>query len=177
LSKLLSVLAITLLLLVGCQENTLDTSKLKKVEMQDVSKEQQKMMPITYEAKRLRDGLDALPFEVKLPEKLPFDAKPFQPPVINDMLHDGKILMVEFKTSSTTDYQVFLLISVWNDRFETTNYELVKLKDNIEGNFINTSLNFEKSGVTYTITYMNNKISNEQRKNEIIDIANQIIEK
>ena len=87
--KILSISALVLLLLVGCQgaknNNVLDTSKLKKVEMNDVSKEQQKKMPITYEAPSLKDGLDALPFEIKLPKDLPFDAKPFQPPVINDM--------------------------------------------------------------------------------------------
>jgi hypothetical protein len=68
--------------------------------MQDVSIEQQKNMPIAYEASTLKDGLEALPFEMKLPKKLPFDAKSFQPPFINDMAHDGKKLMVEFKTSS-----------------------------------------------------------------------------
>lgn len=50
-------------------------------------------MPITYEASTLKDGLDALPFEMTLPKELPFDAKSFQPPIIKDMAHDGKKLM------------------------------------------------------------------------------------
>jgi hypothetical protein len=174
--KLLTVLALTLVFLVSCQGNNLDTSKLKKVEIQGVSKEQRNMMPITYKASTLKDGLDALPFEMKLPEKLPFDAKPFQPPFINDMTHDGKKLMVEFKTTSKADQQVQLMISAWNDRFEPSNFEHVKINDKIEGFYSNYSLDFEKNGISYTITYMNNKISKEQRKKELIDMAKQMIE-
>jgi hypothetical protein len=178
LNKLLTVLALTLAFLVGCQGNNLDTSNLKKVEMQDVSKNQRDMMPITYKAMTLKDGIDALPFEMKLPEKLPFDARPFQPPVINDMTHDGKKLMVEFKTSSKLEQQVFLLISVWNTEVtnDTSNTKRVKLKDDVKGFWSNKSLCFKKNGISYTITYMNDKISDEQRKKDLMDIAIQMIE-
>lgn len=89
--------------LVGCQNNdngTLDTSKLTEVKMSDVTDEQKEKMPITYQAPSVKEGLAALPFEMKLPGDLPFDAQSFKPPIIDDMSRDGRNLMVEFKTSS-----------------------------------------------------------------------------
>jgi hypothetical protein len=147
--------------------------------MADVTEEQAKIFPITYEAPSVEVGLDALPFEMYLPEKLPFDAKPFQPPVINDMSHDGKQLMVEFKTSSKTDYeqQIILMITVLNsdDSLDTSNLEQIKLKNNIDAYYANKSISFKQNGISYTIGYMNENIPREQHKKEIIEIANQIV--
>jgi hypothetical protein len=180
--KLLTLSALILLFLSGCQvanNGTLDTSKLKKVEMKDVTEEQAKLIPITYEAPSVKVGLDALPFDMNLPEKLPFDAKPFQPPVINDMSHDGKKLMVEFKTSSKTNYeqQIILMISVFtaDDGLDTTNSEQVKLKNDVVAYYLNKSISFKQDEISYTIGYINENISKEQHKQEIIEIANQIL--
>lgn len=170
------------MLLVGCQtakNDTLDTSKLNEVKMGDMTDEQKKVLPITYEAPSLRVGLDALPFELNLPEQLPFDAKPFQAPVINDMSHNGKKLMVEFKTSSKTSYeqQITLIISVMNDEigFDPSNSETVKLNNDIDAYYSNPSISFKQDKISYTIAYMNENISKEQHKKEIIDIANQML--
>jgi hypothetical protein len=178
----LSISIITLLLLVGCQDAknvTLDTSKLKKVEMDDVTDEQRKVLPITYEAPSVKAGLDALPFEMVLPEKLPFDVKPFQPPIINDMSHDGKNLMVEFKTSSTTNDEqpiiVMVFVSNSGNGFDRSNSEQVKLKNNLVAYYLNKSLSFNRDGVLFTITYMNDNISKKQHKNELTNMANQMI--
>jgi hypothetical protein len=147
--------------------------------MGDVTEEQAKILPITYEAPSVKVGLDALPFEMNLPEELPFDAKPFQPPVINDMSHDGKKLMVEFKTSSKTDYeqQIILMITVFNsdDSLDTSNLEQIKLKNNIDAYYANKSISFKQDGISYTIGYINENIPREQHKKEIIEIANQIV--
>jgi hypothetical protein len=180
--KLLSVSALILLLLVGCQETkngTLDTSKLKEIEMNDVTEEQKKKIPITYEAATLKDGLDALPFEIKLPEKLPNNLKPFQPPVINDMTHEGKNLMVEFKTfkKTNTGKPLGVMVSVDNgeNAYDTTNSEEVKLNKDISAYYLNKTLSFNQDGISYVILYMNDEISKEQHKEELIDIANQMI--
>jgi hypothetical protein len=71
------------------------------------------------------------------------------------------------------------LISVWNTKGtnDTFNTKRVKLKDDVEGFWSNKSLFFEKSGISYTITYMNDNISDEQRKKDLIEMANQMIEK
>jgi hypothetical protein len=180
--KLLSVSALILLLLVGCQDTKdwkLDTSKLTKVEMKDVTEVQAKKIPITYEAPSVKVGLDALPFEMSLPEELPFDAKPFQPPVFNDMTHDGKKLMVEFRTSSkmNDEQQIILMISVVNgdDGFDTANSEQVKLNNDVDAYYLNKSISFKQDEISYMIGYMNENISKEQHKKEIIEIANQMV--
>jgi hypothetical protein len=180
--KLLSVSALILLLLVGCQETkngTLDTSKLKEIEMNDVTEEQKKNIPITYEAVTLKDGLDALPFEIKLPEKLPNNLNPFQPPVITDMTHEGKNLMVEFKTfkKTNTGKPLGVMISVDNGENgnDTTNSDEVKLNKDISAYYVNKTLSFNQDGIYYVILYMNDEISKEQHKEELIDIANQMI--
>jgi hypothetical protein len=180
--KIISVSALILLLLAGCQDaksGTLDTSKLKKVQMNDVTEEQKKNLPITYEASTVKDGLDALPFEIKLPKKLPFDLKPFQPPTIMDMTNDGKKLMVEFKTFSKakSGKPIGVMISVQNgeDGFDTTKSEEVKLNNDIVAYYSNKSLSYNQDGVFYAIIYMNDEISKEQHKKEIIDIVNQML--
>ncbi|WML48830.1 hypothetical protein RCG23_01480 [Neobacillus sp. PS3-34] len=180
--KLFLILALLLLLLVGCQDpknGTLDTSKLNKVEMKDVTKEQKKNIPITYKAPSVKVGLDALPFEMKLPGNLPFDAKPFQAPIINDQNHDGKKLSVEFTTSSKRkEDKIFLRINAFNEEFLETNQELEKINLNKKhtGYYNNNLLNFHSKGISYTIVYMNEKISKEQHKKEIAEMANQILE-
>jgi hypothetical protein len=179
-SLLISILA--LLVLVGCQgtsnNDVLDTSKLKKVEMQDVSKKQQKNMPITYEATTLKDGLDALPFEMTLPKELPFDAKSFQPPVINDMAHDGKKLMVEVRTfSKNKDENIVLMVkaSYPVSDSQMPNAEEVKLKNDVVGKYLGNTVSFQLNDTSYDVVYVNKNIPLEQHKEEIIKMANQMI--
>lgn len=171
-----------LLLLVGCQNTdngTLDTSKLTEVEMNDITDAQKEKMPITYQASSVEEGISALPFEIKLPDNLPFEAQSFQPPSIDDMSRDGKNLMVEFKTSSkgNAEKPVILMIKATNseEELDSSNSEKVKLNHDLVAYYTNMSLSFSKEGITYIITYINDEISKEQHKNEITDIANQMI--
>jgi hypothetical protein len=175
-------LVLMLLFLVSCQTAktaTLDTSKLKEIEMNDVTEEQQNNMPITYEAETLKDGVDALPFVIQLPEKLPSELKSFQPPVINDMTHEGKKLMIEFKSFAKTNAEkplgVILSVDNLNNEIDTAIAEEVKLDNGISAYYINKSLYFNQDEVSYSILYLNDEISKEQQKKEIIDIANQMV--
>ncbi|HYK72987.1 MAG TPA: hypothetical protein VEV44_07630 [Pseudoneobacillus sp.] len=177
-----SISVLILLLLMGCQNaknGTLDTSKLKEVEMQDVSKDQENNIPITYKAPSVMVGLNALPFEMKLPENLPFNAKPFQPPIINDNSHDGKKVWVEFTTNSKNkEEKILLKIIAFNEEFLEMSQEAEKinLNNDITGYYFENGLNFNRKGISYTIVYMNDTISKEQHKKEIVEIANQILE-
>jgi hypothetical protein len=179
--KIIAVSALILLLLVGCQSNTsgtLDTSKLNKVEMADLTEEQKKILPITYEAPSLKVGLNALPFEMNLPEKLPFEAKPFQPPVINDMTHDGKKLMVEFRTfSKKKEENIILMIkaSYPVGDSQVPNAEEVELKNNVVGKYLGNAVSFQLEDVAYDVVYVNKNISVEQHKEEVIQLANEMI--
>lgn len=180
--KLLSVSGLILLLLAGCQgaeSGTLDTSKLKEIEMSDVTEEQKKNMPITYEAASLEDGLAALPFDITLPAELPFNAMPFQPPVINDLTHDGKKLMAEFRTfSENKDENIILMIKANYPVSDSQmpNSEEVELKSSVDGEYLGNALSFRRDDVNYDVVYVNKNISVEQHKEEIMQIANQIID-
>lgn len=179
--KIITISILILLLFTGCtsiKTGTLDTSKLQKIEMKDVSTDQKKKMPITYQAPSVKVGLDAIPFNIKLPIKLPFDAAQFQPPIINDMAHDGKKLMVEFKCfSQKRSKKIILIINVINEDLKNndTNAEKIELKNHITSDYFNNSISFNENGISYTITYINKYISKEQHKKEITVIANQMI--
>lgn len=181
--KIITIAALVLFFLVGCQKNqsgSLDTSKLKEIEMNDVTDAQMEKMPVTYQAPSVKEGLSALPFEMKLPEHLPFNTQAFQPPTITDMSHDGKQLMVDFRTASKSNSgdANILMITAINSEVESnrSSSEEVKLSSGVAAFYTNKSLSFFLDGVSYTITYMNDEITREQHKNEIISIANQINE-
>ena len=169
-----------ILLLVGCQSistGKLDTSKLTEVEMNDVSDEKKKRIPLTYEAPSVEEGLKALPFQMILPEKLPFDATPFLPPVINDLNHDGKFLNAYFRTSSKNKEEIRFIVQADYPVTDTNipNSEEITLDNKVIGSYMNNSLGFQLENVFYNITYVNDGISREEHKNELIEVANQMI--
>jgi hypothetical protein len=179
--KALSVLALVFFLLVGCQvgNNELDTTKLKKVEMKDVTEEQKKNMPFTYEAPSVKVGLAALPFEMKLPKKLPFEANPFQPPIINDMNRDGKILNVDFRAFSKNKKENIILMvkaSYPVRDSQIPNAEKVKLKNDVVGEYLANGVSFLLDDVSYDVVYVNKNIPVDQHKEEVMQIANQMID-
>jgi len=179
--KFLSVVVLMGILLTGCQDTkngALDTSKLNKIEMVDLTEQQQEKIPISYEAPSLIAGLEALPFEINLPKNLPFESTPFQPPTFMDFKHDGTLFMVEFKSfSKNKNEKILLMISVSNieRNIDTTNTEPIELKGDIVGIYSGKAVSFSKDNISYSILYMNNNISNKQHKKDIIEMANQMI--
>jgi hypothetical protein len=168
-------------ILVGCNDgdnSTLDTSKLEKVEPKgNVTEEQLKSIPVSYEASSLNEGLDALPFDIKIPKDIPFDAKPLQISTIEDFKHDGKNLRVSFTTTAKNKAEVILLmVTVHNFKVEYSGSEKdVQLSDGVIGNYNGNTLIFEKDGIYYDISYDNKNISPEQHKKDVIKIANQML--
>ncbi len=169
------------MILAGCQfisHGKLDKSKLSKVKMNDVSEEQQAKIPLTYEAPSLEVGLKALPFAMKLPEKLPFAAKPFQPPIIEDFNHNGQQLLVRIRTSSE-DEKDQIILHVQSDfpvnEMTIPNMEEVELDKKMIGYYNGKALNFIVENVAYSIIYLNPGLSPEQHKKEIMEMANQML--
>ena len=168
-------------ILVGCQSITtgkLDTSKLLEVEMNDLTDEEKKRVPLTYEAPSLEVGLEALPFKMKLPEKLPFDAMPFQPPVIDDMKHDGKYLMVNVHAfPKNKEEKIIFMVQVDYPVTDSKvpSAEEIKLDNNVAGLYGGNTLGFQLEDVLYNIVYVNKNIPIEQHKKELIEVANQMI--
>lgn len=146
--------------------------------MKDLTGDQKENVPITYEASSVKDGLEALPFEMTLPEKLPFEAEPFQPPVINDMNQDGKILTAEFRTFSKDKNENIIFMVRANypvSDNQVPNAKEVKLKNNVVGKYVGNSISFQLDDVSYDVVYVNKSIPTEQHKEEIIQLANQMI--
>lgn len=176
---LVSILMIVLLF--GCKHinnDTLDTTNLKKVEPKgNLTEEQLKTIPVSYEASSLDEALDALPFKVKMPNDIPFDATPFRISTIDDVKHDGKNLRVSFTSfSKDKNDEIILLITVHNFKVEYSgSSEKVKLSNGVNGQYNGNTLTFEKNGIYYEIGYNNKNILSEQRKKDIIKIANQML--
>lgn len=178
--KLSFIPIILVLLLFGCQQKqngTLDTSKLEKVEQTgDATEEQLKSIPILYNVPSLKVGLDALPFELKPPKDLPFDAMPLKM-TIEDFKHDGKELRVDFMSiSKNKDDDIIFMISVHNFKVEYAESlgEEIQITEGVSG-YYNGALSFEKDGIYYNIGYYNPSISEEQIKEDTFDIALQML--
>jgi hypothetical protein len=135
-------------------------------------------LPITYEAPSVEVGLDALPFEINLPKKLPFDAQPFQPPVIMDMTHECKKLMVEIRTFSVKKEENIILMvkaSYPVDDSQVPNGEEVEFKNGVVGQYLGNTVSFRLEEVVYDVVYVNKNIPIEQHKEEVIQLANEMI--
>ncbi|WP_088043258.1 hypothetical protein [Bacillus sp. EAC] len=111
-----------ILILFGCEKRmnqSLDTSKLKKFEQPNLTKEQRKMIPITYKASSLEEGLNALPFKLKIPKNLPFKVVPSESLQIDDYNHNGRKLGVRYSLSQIDNSKQFVInVSIYNYKHE-----------------------------------------------------------
>lgn len=173
--KLVIISLMSSFFLAGCQFlsfASLDTSSLTEVNDGDG------FDGITYEAPTLEEGLKALPFDLTLPEELPFEAEPFSPPVINDLKGDGKMLIADFGTRSLIEKEeIALRVKVEYPISDSSfpDYEEVELSDGVKGYYLKSGLSFQIGNVLHTLVYMNDTIPVEQHKEEIIKMANQMI--
>ena len=179
--KLSFIPIILVLLLFGCQQKqnvALDTSKLEKVEQTgNVTEEQLKSIPILYNVPSLKEGLEALPFEVNPPKDFPFEAMPLKM-TIEDFKHDGKELQVNFDSvSKNKEDNIIFIITVHNFKIEYAEGpgEEVELADGTIGDYMKGTLVFEKDGIYYSVGYYNPNISEEQSMKDNIAIANQML--
>lgn len=177
--KTLLVQMLLIVLLLGCNnvhKALLDVSNLEKVEPKgNLTEEQLKTIPVTYTATSLEKGLDALPYKVKIPKDVPFNAVPFTITSIVDFHQDGKNVRINLMTTAIDQSEkIFVLIGV--DNFQTENsgsMEDVQLAKDVVAKFNRHILFFEKDGINYTVSYHNKNISPEQHKKDMIKIANQ----
>lgn len=169
---------IFVLLLTGCQQKangTLDTTNLVKT---NPEAEELDNVPILYQAPSLKEGLEALPFKINLPEELPFDAMPLKLTSIEDFKHDGKELRVDFNSiSKNEEDKIMLIISVHNFKVEYAEPagEDVELADGVVGNYKGNSLIFERDGIYYSIAYNNDNISVAELKEHMVGMAKQML--
>jgi hypothetical protein len=175
--KKLYIFILILGVLSGCQ--SLDTSKLKKINTTgNVTAKELENLPIAYEASTVKEGLDALPFKMKLPEHLPIEMGDFHPPRIEDFDHDGKKIVATF-TAFSKDPKDRLLIIVSARNFKAENggsAEEVEIRKGVTGQYAGNTLNFVKDNIYYGIAYNNKNIDKEHHKQVLIDLANQMLQ-
>jgi hypothetical protein len=180
--KKLLTIGLAASLLAGCQNmqsGKLDTDNLEKAEMADVDEEQAEKIPVTYKAPTVEEGLDALPFEMELPKKLPFEGEGFQPPSIMDMEHNGKHVRAEFSAYPDQDEDKKNILLIMADypveSFEQPGAETAELKGGVKGRYGGKSIAFLQDKVQYTITYMDETLSEDQRKKVLSELADEML--
>jgi len=175
--KILILVLVLLFIPLGCEKrekNTLDTSNLKKNDqnLSKLTKEQRKMIPIPYESSSLEEGLRALPFTIKIPNKLPFKVEPIKSLSIDDVGHNGKKLSVHYYLSHIKNPKFFVMyvtIKNYNPEFEPdydseeTN-EIVQLKDGVSGTYTGDSSSL---GVSYNVDKTKKADADDFEKNLI----------
>jgi len=172
--KIIAIIALSASL-IGCQNRnlTLDTSNLEKIQPngENISKEQLKTLPIDYKAPSTKIALKSLPFEVKLPSKLPFESTPFKLQTLQDVHHDGKTIRVEF-TAFNKEKNNIKLISIFATNQKNVTYagtsKVVKLKNKIKGYIQGKSIHFKKDNIIYEISYIAQDGSDFSKNNLLI---------
>ncbi|MBO9129517.1 hypothetical protein [Bacillus sp. 165] len=167
-------------ILSGCQSNAstvLNTSKLEKVNAEgNATEEQLKHLPISYKAPSLEEGLDALPFEIELPKKLPSELGTFLPPSIDDFEHDGKKIRVSFLAfSKNPQDEILLMVTAHNFEVEFEGIdEKVEIQDGVTGYYSGNTLDFVKDEIYYSISY-NKHMDKEEHRTILIGLAKQML--
>lgn len=154
---------------------TLDTSKLKEVKPKN---EVVQHAPLTYEAPSVPAGLEAVPFTVNLPVDLPFEAVPFQRPIIYDLTREGKEVKMSVSTfSRNKEDQVRLEVIACNreEEFEKQKTNKVTLIDGTVAYYQKDRILFEKDGIFYEVIYTNHQLSRNEHQAEIVKIASQML--
>ncbi|ODG93923.1 hypothetical protein BED47_01765 [Gottfriedia luciferensis] len=195
----------SLLIPFGCENEknpSLDTSKLKKFEQPELTKEQRKILPVTYKSSSIEEGLSALPFKLKIPNNLPLEVDPIKTLSINDIDHKGKKLDVQYSLShidKSTLFIVLVIVHNYKPELEVEENEaneIVKLKGGVLGTYTGNStlgisykldnnkedfdteentLVFNKKGIYYELNYVSNIENTEKNKQYVINIANQML--
>ncbi|WP_307284628.1 hypothetical protein [Bacillus sp. SORGH_AS_0510] len=173
-----SVLFLTVL--TGCGANhtgKLDTSKLEKVEYEHTTKEQAKGLPILYNAPSLKVGRKALPFDMKMPDNIPFKVEQYGFN-IRDFKHDGTQLRATFFAKpKEQNANMQFKIDAGHPVIENTlkNVTEIKLDEGVEGEYKGNALYFQFEDVSYNIVYWNGDISKDKQQKELIKMANEMI--
>jgi hypothetical protein len=178
--KRLLIVFSTIISLVGCTEDRkFDTSKLKVVEATNASEIDEnikKELPIDYESPSLKIALEALPYDLKLPEKLPFETEEFKVNSLQDLNKEGKkgnIIRIDLMAVSKDKSNPKIVdILVQNQKIEVNGANEVELKNNLKGYISGKTIFVYKDGISYLIGIMGHDAKKIEKA--LIDLANQI---
>ncbi|WP_066172314.1 hypothetical protein [Bacillus marinisedimentorum] len=156
------------------QANELDTSGLQK----DFTSSN----TVKYEAPSLEAALDAVPFKITLPEKLPFESEGFKPKKLKKRKGDTDSVILELVAESSKDREAVLRLYAGNGDYLVHQNELggepLKLKDGTPAFYLYVQpyhvVKFEKNGIEYSVNYSHTEKSTDLQKQDLLNIANQL---
>ncbi|MDF2946430.1 MAG: hypothetical protein K0S51_1109 [Bacillales bacterium] len=168
------------ILISGCTEHRkFDTSKLEVVDATNTSEIDEnikKEQPIDYEAPSLKIAIESLPYDLKLPEKLPFETEGFRVNSLQDLNKEGKkgnIIRIHLMAVSKDKSNPKIVdILVQNQKIEVNGANEVELKNNLHGYIAGTTIFVYKDGISYLIGIMGHDAKKIEKA--LIDLANQI---
>ncbi|QFF97760.1 hypothetical protein PB01_02440 [Psychrobacillus glaciei] len=158
----------SLILLVGCSDK-LDTSQL-------TNKQDNKNSSIKfYAAPSAKVAIEALPYEVTLPSKLPFDSDEFNSLGITDIGGQGLNADAQFMASDKKNNQLLLSTSTGTVEYPKKNPEEITLKSGYKAYYTEPeSLDVIVDNVTYSFTLIMPEQDDEYLKQALIKLAEQL---
>jgi len=164
------VIASSLIFLVGCS-NGLDTSKLKEAQ---ISKDG---FIKFYDAPSIEVAIDALPYSVNLPERLPFKTKGFNALGITDIGGEGQNPEADFLATDEDENSLMLSTTSAEMDYPVTLPEEITLDNGYQAYYTApNNLDVVVKDVTYSYTLNMNDLGEEQVKEELLELAEQLAE-
>ena len=159
-----------LLLLVGCS-NGLDTSQLSE------SQQGEEGFIKFYNAPSVEVALDALPYEVNLPERLPFETAGFKSLGITDFGGKGQNPEAQFIALNEKENNLILSTTTAQLEYPHSNPEEITLDNGYEAFYTAPDgLDVIVKDITYSYKLIMPELEEQQVKEELLKLAEQLSE-
>ena len=163
------ILVVSLLMLTACS-NSLDTSKLVESKNSDVGMK-------FYSAPSVEVAIDSLPYEVNLPEQLPFNAKKFNSLGITDYGGKGLNPEASFITRDENTNELIITTTTASVEYPDTTPKEITLKNGYQAYYIAPNrLDVVVKNVTYLYTLIMPELDESQIEEELLKLAEQLSE-
>lgn len=159
-----------MLLLAGCS-NGFDTSRLTE------TKASEDGFLKFYQAPSTEIAIDALPYEINLPEQLPFETEGFKSLGITDIGGKGQNPEANFMASDAKDNSLILSTSTANREYPEGKPEEITLENGYQAFYTTPNqLDVIVKDVTYSYTLLMDELEEGQLKEELLKLAEQLSE-
>ena len=163
------ILVVSFLMLTACS-NSLDTSKLVESKNSEVAMK-------FYSALSVEVAVDSLPYEVNLPEQLPFNAKEFNSLGITDYGGKGLNPEASFITSDENTNELIITTTTASVEYPDTTPKEITLKNGYQAYYIAPNrLDVVVKNVTYLYTLIMPELDESQIEEELLKLAEQLSE-
>lgn len=164
------LIASCFLLLTACS-NELDTSQLTESKMSEEG------FIKFYNAPSLEVAIDALPYEVNLPEELPFKTEGFKSLGITDIGGKGQNPDAQFMATGDQENNLLLSTTMGTIDYADTTPEEITLNNGYQAQYtLPNHLDVIVKDVTYSYTLNMSGLDDNELKDELLKIAEQLAE-